>query len=60
MSQHPNHAPLPNAAASVLAAELARQRRLTNTLSFEVTDLRHVVISGPVDLVALAGAMLPT
>jgi hypothetical protein len=55
MSQHPTRT-APNLAACDLIAELARQRRLTDKLSFEVTDLREVIITGPVDLVALARA----
>lgn len=56
MAQNATHHPAPNLSAAVLVAELARQRRLTNALSFEVEDLREVHISGPVDLVALARA----
>jgi hypothetical protein len=56
MAHNPTHRPAPNLSAAVLVAELARQRRLTNTLSFEVEDLRHVVITGSVDLLALAMA----
>jgi hypothetical protein len=48
--------PAPNQSAAILVAELARQRRLTNKLSFEVDDLREVHITGLVDLVALAMA----
>jgi hypothetical protein len=54
MAQNPTHHPAPNESAAVLVAELARQRRLTNKLSFEVGDLREVHITSPVDLVALA------
>jgi hypothetical protein len=53
MAQNPTHPPL-NLHASDLIAELKRQRLATDKLSFEVQDLRHVVIAGPVDLIALA------
>lgn len=54
MTQNPTHHPAPNLSAAILVAELARQRRLTTALSFEVSDLREVHITGPVDLVVLA------
>jgi hypothetical protein len=58
MAQDPTQHPAPNYSAAVLVAELARQRRDKGALGpcFDVIDLRHVVISGPVDLVALAEA----
>ena len=52
----PNPAPAPHCLAAKLMAEVARQSRQGGALgpAFEVRDLHEVMITGPIDLLALA------